>query len=235
MRIPDHVLHAFQLDGQGVAVPAPWGGVRFGKVVVAPASHASVWSGKVRERIAPQLAGVRVSRPVRATDGRLVVGGFAANEFEEGSPAARVDEVVGASLLIDATLNPINPPSQSPAGDVWLEADRAVWAGEDLPGERVVAHLDLLASCLFDGLAAPFVAGFSPSGGARPRGYTAAVVMVDGLLADAVDARIVERWAHIPQIRALVAKALEFRELGFEALGSNMRADLRRVGEIVSA
>ena len=57
MRIPEHVLRAFQLDGEeGVATSDVWdGGVRFGRVVVAPAQDAAVWSAKVRERAESSL------------------------------------------------------------------------------------------------------------------------------------------------------------------------------------
>ena len=105
MRIPEHVLHAFQLDGGGEGTSPAWdGGQRFGRVVVSPATETSVWSAKCREKLAGEVEGVRIARPVRATDGRLVVGGFAANEFAEGETAPRIDEAVGASLLIDAAL-----------------------------------------------------------------------------------------------------------------------------------
>lgn len=234
MRIPEHVLRAFQLDDEeGVATSDVWdGGVRFGRVVVAPAQDAAVWSAKVRERAESSL-GLRFSRAVRATDGRFVVGGFVASEFVEGQPAARVDEVVGASLLIDAALSTNPAPTTEPVEGSWREIDRAVWAGEeqDFGGEYVVADLDLLRRCLFDGYAPPAVAALTPSAELRPRGYTAAIVMVDGLIANAVDARVIDRWAHIPNLRQLLAKAWEFRQL--TTPHSNIGPDFRRVGQIV--
>ena len=231
MRIPEHVLRAFQVDGEGEPTSEAWGsGLRFGRVVIAPAQEDSAWSAKVRERVAPDR-GVRLSRPVRATDGRFVVGGFAATEFAEGAPAARVDEVMSASLLIDAALHSIPAPATEPGEGSWRDYDRAVWAGEDFHGEHVVADLDLLRRCLFDGSAPPFVSALTPSADVRPRGYTAALVMVDGLLADAVDAHVVQRWAHIPHLRALAGKALEFRQLTTPQ--SNIGAEFRRVAQIV--
>ena len=233
IEVPEHVLRAFQLDGEGQATSAAWdNGARFRRVVVAPATPAGVWSAKVRERIAPGVDGVRISRPVRATDGRFVVSGFAANEFVEGAPAARVDEVVAVSLRIDAALAAAGTPNPEPARHVWREMDKAVWAGEEMPVEAVVADLDLLRRCLFDGYAAPAVAALTPSADVRPRGYTAAVVMVDGLLAGAVDDRVVNRWAHIPNLRHLLVKALEFRKL--TAPRSNVVTDFERIASIVS-
>lgn len=238
MVIPEHVLHAFQVEGNGEQTSPAWDdGLRFGRVVVSPATETSVWSAKVREKIAGVVQGVRVARPVRATDGRLVVGGFAANEYAEGKAAARIDEAIGASLLIDAALtsHPTQPPSAARENDPWAKADRAVWAdvGNDPAG--VAANLSMLRHCLFDGMAPPAVSGFVPSAGPRPRGYTAAVVMVDGLLASAVDPGVIRRWAHIPRIDELVRSAYSFREAGQDHLDSNARANLRRVREIVFA
>lgn len=236
MGIPEHVLHAFQLEGEGEETSAAWdSGLRYGRVVVSPASETSVWSAKLREQLAGGTDGVRIARPARATDGRLVVGGFAANEFAAGETAARIDEVVGASLLIDAALNShsAQPPTTARDADAWADADQAVWADEDVEPGGVVANLSMLRHCLFDGMLPPTLTGFVPSVGLRPRGYTAAIVMVDGLLASAVDPGIVRRWAHIPRIDELVGKAYEFRQAGEAHLDSNARANLRRVGDLV--
>lgn len=236
--IPGHVLSAFQLEGRGEPTSAAWGGgLRFGHVVVARANATSAWSGKAREKIAGSLDGMRMSRPVRATDGRLVVGGYAANEFADGAPAARVDEVVAGTLRFDTAVEHLDPPSTVARDDQWAEIDRAVWAGENVAGcaggEPVVAHLDFLASCLFDGTLPPTLAGFTPSVELRPRGYTAALVIVDGLLHRAVDHRILERWSHIPDIRHLTRKALEFRELGLGGQDANLRASIREIADLL--
>lgn len=233
--IPQHVLAAFQLEGAGEPTSPAWdNALRYGRVVVAPASATAAWSGKVRERLAGTVDGLRISRPVRSTDGRLVVGGFAASEFAEGAPAARVDEAVAGALLFDAALERTEPPAAPTQPDAWAEADRHVWAPERWGGEHVVAHLDFLASCLFDASMPPTLAGITPSYEWRPRGYTAALVIVDGLLAGAVDPGVVRRWAHIPHLSELAAKALEFRELAAAGAHSNARANFARVAEIVS-
>lgn len=233
--IPQHVLAAFQLEGVGEPTSPAWdNGLRYGRVVVAPAGTAAAWSGKVRERLAGTVDGLRFSRPVRSTDGRLVVGGFVASEFAEGAPAARVDEAVAGALLFDAALERIEPPAAPTQPDAWAEADRDVWASERWDGEHVVAHLDFLASCLFDGSLPPTLASITPSWEPRPRGFTAALVIVDGLLAGAVDPGVMRRWAHIPHLRELAAKALEFRELAVAGAHSNSRSNFVRVSEIVS-
>lgn len=233
--IPDHVLAAFQLEGQGEPTAPAWGnGLRFGRVVLSPAPAAAVWSAKVREMLAGSAEGLRVSKPVRATDGRLVVGGFAADEFVPGAPAARVDEAIAGALLFDAALAPLDPPAPSEPEDPWAEADRRVWSGEDLGGERTTAHLDFLSCCLFEGSLPPALYAIAPSSEPRPRGYTAALVIVDGLLAGAVDAGVMRRWAHIPRIGELAAKALEFRRLAPGGQESNERSNFNRVAQIVS-
>ena len=93
----------------------------------------------------------------------------------------------------------------------------------------------MLRHCLFDGMLPPTLIGLVPSAGLRPRGYTAAIVIVDGLLASAVDPGVIRRWAHVPRIDELVRRAYEFREAGEAHLESNARANLRRVREIVFA
>lgn len=233
--IPQHVLAAFQLEGTGEPTSTAWdNGRRFGRVVVSPAGPAAAWSGKVRERLAGTLDGLRISRPVRSTDGRLVVGGFVASEFAEGAPAARVDEAVAGALLFDAALERTEPPAAPTRPDAWAEADRHVWASERWGDKHVVAHLDFLASCLFEGSLPPTLAGITPSLEPRPRGFTAALVIVDGLLAGAVDPGVMRRWAHIPHLGELAAKALEFRDLTSAGAESNVRSNFARVSGIVS-
>lgn len=234
--IPGHVLAAFQLEGAGEPTSAPWDyGRRFGSVVVAPASPTAAWSGKVREKLGDSLPGLHVARPVRSTDGRLVVGGFCANEFSPGAPAARVDEAVAGALLLDDALAPFPAPPTSRA-DVWAEAERATWRGfeADSNGQDLVtAHVDFLACCLFSGKDVPVLSALVPSVEPRPRGYTAAQVMVDGLLADAVDARALDRWAHIPDLHFLAERALEYRKITAQATGLNISSRIAWVGELL--
>lgn len=233
-QIPEHVLAAFQVERAGKPVDVAWdGGLRFGRVVISPATPTSSWSSKAREKLATSLDGLRFSRPVRATDGRLVVGGFVANEFAEGTPAARVDEAIAGALLYDAAASQLDPPPSDTPEDPWVAADRSVWGHHTAEGELTVAHLDFLASCLFHGSLPPTLATLAPSGDLRPRGYTAALVIVDGLLAQAVDPGVVRRWAHIPRLPELTRKALEFRELAPGGSDTNMRSNIDRVSDLL--
>ncbi|QPK83720.1 hypothetical protein G7Y29_02655 [Corynebacterium qintianiae] len=212
MIIPQHVLAAFQLDGiVPVSAGAAWDhGARFDRVVVAPATATSAWSAKVRERFTS--TGVRVARPVRATDGRVVVGGFKANDHIMGDVAARADEAIAAALAFDAAMAGVEAPAVERA-DSWAEADRAVWEGVPAASAAGVAHLDFFACCVFSGSLPPALTDIVPSAEARPLGYTAALVLVDALLTDAVDDRVLSRWAHIPDVNSLALRALEYRQI----------------------
>lgn len=235
--IPGHVVAAFQLEGSGSPVGAPWDfGRKFGNIVVAPASATAAWSGKTREKLADSVTGVHVARPVRATDGRLVVGGFCANEFSPGAPAARVDEAMAGALLLDEALAPFTPLSPAARTGMWADAERAAWRDFDVhtaAGGLVTAHMDFLACCLFSDKHAPVLSTLVPSVEPRPRGYTAAQVMVDGLLLRAVDPGVVGRWAHVPDLLALAERALKYREITGEATRANIGSSVGRVRELL--
>ncbi|SDM14680.1 TIGR02569 family protein [Corynebacterium mycetoides] len=235
--IPEHVLAAFQLDGlTPVQVGAPWDhGARFERVVVAPATSTSAWSAKVRERFSSP--GLLVARPVRATDGRVVVGGFKANDFMEGAPAARADEAIAAALAFDTAMADVAPPAVERT-DVWAEADRAAWddwTGSPEQSATGVAHLDFLACCVFSGALPPVLTDIVPSVEPRPLGYTAALALVDALLNNAVDDRVVSRWAHIPDLSSLAGRAVDFREALDDTLPakSNNSANFARVRDLL--
>lgn len=80
-----------------------------------------------------------------------------------------------------------------------------------LPLDRpqTLCHADVLGTTLFSGSRPPAVVDIVPV--ARPAGYSAALVVVDGLLADAVDEGIVARWAHLPDWEQLLLRALLYR------------------------
>lgn len=231
--LPAHVLSAFQLDGtEGEPLGWAWGGgTRFGRAVVSPASAASAWSGKVREKI-DSGAALRVARPVRATDGRLIVGGYTATEFAEGEPRQRIDEAVAAALYFDEAMSPFDPPADY-RGEPRAEADRAMWRDAPSAPGGVVAHLDFLSCLLFAGDGPATLTDIVPSAGLRPRGYTAAIVLVDGLLAGAVDAAVIDRWAHVPSLRDLAQRALDYRVSCVDPAYANMRSKIEWVGSLL--
>jgi uncharacterized protein (TIGR02569 family) len=106
-----------------------------GDVVLSPvADHArAAWSAKVREHLA--VDGLRVARPVRATDGRYVVSGWRADTYVDGAPEPRHDEVVSVSLRLHKATAELERPRflvQPPVApwvdvDVFVAADRAAW------------------------------------------------------------------------------------------------------------
>ncbi|MFD3428053.1 TIGR02569 family protein [Nocardia fluminea] len=133
---PEHVRATFGLREVAPVSLGDWdGGWRMGDVVLSPvADHArAAWSAKVREHLA--VDGLRVARPVRATDGRYVVSGWRADTFVDGAPEPRHDEVVSVSLRLHKATAELERPRflvQPPVApwvdvDVFVAADRAAW------------------------------------------------------------------------------------------------------------
>ena len=107
------------------------------------ADHArAAWSAKVRETL--DVDGLRLAKPVRATDGRYVVSGWRADTFIEGSPEPRYDEVVSVGMRLHMATASLDRPRfllQQPLApfgdvDVFAAADRAAWEVTPLRGMR---------------------------------------------------------------------------------------------------
>ncbi|WP_067659778.1 TIGR02569 family protein [Nocardia harenae] len=133
---PDHVRATFGLQSVTPVSLGDWdGGWLFDDVVLSPvADHArAAWSARVRETLA--VDGVRLARPVRATDGRYVVSGWRADYYLDGVPEPRHDEVVSVSLRLHEATAALERPRflvQPPVApwldvDVFVAADRAAW------------------------------------------------------------------------------------------------------------
>lgn len=238
--VPAHVAAAFQADDRQPAVPlgAAWdNGWRLGTVALSRAvGPHTTWSARVRERL--EVDGLRVVRPVRATDGRFLAAGWRASQFVEGEPGARVDETAAAALRLEAALvaglDDGLPLPESDPEDVFCAADRAAWSTHEprvLAGVEDGLHRDLLLKlraamgplagpavpCHADMLATTVYAPGNPPaltdlvGVMHPRGYTAAQVIVDGLLAGAVDAGVIARFRHVPDLHQLLVRAAAYR------------------------
>lgn len=250
-QLPEFVQSGFHVE-PGIPEPAgpAWDhGWRVSTVVFSRAlsADAAAWSAKTREKL--RIPGLRVARPIRATDGRYVVSGWRASNHIDGEPARRVDEAVHAALRLDDALSELEIPAftREPADDPFTRADRAAWASD--PGKNALAgrlmaamipvdladqvcHGDLLAALIFSGYQAPAVTDLVAV--AHPHGYTAALVMVDGLLRGAVDTGVLDRFSHLPALEQLLLRALCYRVLVHEfhpGPVSNMSADLDRVAE----
>lgn len=235
MTIPGHVLTSFQVDeSQAQPLGPEWGnGVRFGRIVISAAPEHTAWSSKVREKVA--VPGVRVARPVRTTDGRFTVAGYRATDFVEGEPGHRVDEAISAALRFDDSLSGVPAPNHE-RDDLWARADRAAWKGHLPQSKKLqVVHTDFLACCLFSGSLPPALTDVVPADGARPHGYSAALTLIDGLLADAVDDAVLSRWSHVPDLIFMCERALDYREnLNREFGGSsNMGSKIDRVRDLL--
>ncbi len=138
---PEQVLTTFGLtahppiamEGTGVA------GWRVGEVVLTmvPDHARAAWSASARENL--YVEGLRIARPLRASDGRYVVSGWRADTYVAGMPEPRYDEVLAVADRLHAALAGLERPRlllQSPAPpfsdvDVFTAADRAAW--EDVP------------------------------------------------------------------------------------------------------
>ena len=240
--VPAHVVAAFQGE---VGLPEPAGhawdnGWRVGSVVYSRASGvAAGWSAKLRGTL--QIDGVRLARPVRSTDGRFVVAGWKASTWIDGDLSRRVDETVLVALrLADALAEQPAPPEPEQA-DLFVLADHRAWE-ETSPEYRPVAgpmqvgHADLLTCTLYHGSQAPAVTDLVPFSVPRPRGYTAALVIVDGLIAGAVDDGILDRFRHLPDLDQLLLRAVSYRRHVNDLhplSSSNARAHIRRVEDLL--
>lgn len=248
MNPPDeHVLSAFRAapGPPGRTTPQPLGpewdfGFRVGDIVYAQASVVSPWSARVREKL--QVPGARVARPVLSTDGRYVVSGWKASQFIPGAPAKRVDEVAALALRLDAVLANIPAPFSANAerrDDVFAQAERTAFAetGEavcpiDPAIPLVVGHADVLATTVFSGSNAPAILDIVPTESPRPQGFSAALALVDGMVAGAVDDAICDRFAHVPDIDQLLLRAVAYRRHVnnlHPSSKANVRAQIERV------
>lgn len=228
-QLPDHIRDAFQVGvGPAERLGEAWDhGFRVGNTVFSRVINPEIasWSSKVREGLRPE--GVRVVRPIRSTDGRFVVSGWRASVFSTGVISHRVDETVVAALrladgLIDATRPELAPLSLFTRADVRAWDDQSGRIGALLrPIDRPdqVGHADMLATTLFSGAQPPVVTDIVPV--VRPHGFTAALVMVDGLLLGAADEGILRRFSHLPDIEQLLLRAFLYRRNVQELSGNS--------------
>ncbi|GAB3446745.1 TIGR02569 family protein [Actinophytocola sediminis] len=228
---PLHVRAAFgvkEIEPELVEVGPQWRCADLALRPVANPAEASWVAQTLGELHVPDM---RIARPARASDGRWVVGGWAAYRFVDGRPEPRYDEIVSASLrLHHATADLAVPRFLSARNDVFALADR-VAAGTDeatlapgrggrlfdvLTGSRKplslrpqVVHGDLFGNVLFTGAASPGIVDFTAFH--RPAEWAAAVVVVDALAWGGADPGILRRWGHLPEWPQALLHALLFR------------------------
>ena len=133
--LPPHVRTAF---GVAEVEPRPvlWAGRRAwhcGDVLIRPVADNALaaWSAGVLDGL--QVEGLRLAHPVRSSDGRWVVAGWAACRFVPGTLVPRYDATVEASLRLHAaTAGLTRPRLLDDRDDLPTRAAAAAW-GERTP------------------------------------------------------------------------------------------------------
>ena len=248
---PEPVLAAFNAEfhprrTQGELVGPAWdNGIRVGDIVFAEARPWTGWSAKVREKLS--VPGARIARPVLTADGRYTAAGWKATQFVEGQLRGRIDETVQLALRLDDALDVAPLPTMDRLEDVFARAERAAWeeSGEAYSDAELAhlplltAHMDLLGTTIFSGANPPALIDVVPSAAPRPAGWTAAIVMVDGLIAGAVDGDICTRFAAVPGMQQLLLRAVAYRRyvnILYPRSKATVRSNIERVEEaLVSA
>lgn len=235
-RPPAHVVAAFGADAfAGERLPGVSGRVwRHGEIVLRPASDPvlAAWAASVFESL--RVTEMRVARPVRSLDGRWVVGGWRAERFLSGSPAARFADVVSAAFDMDRALQHVTAPRFVLERSDWYGwADRLSWDSDADPGallgdsvssrlwfeiaseratveaRRQVIHGDMFGNVLFAGSAPPAVIDFAPL--ARPAGFAAALVVVDSIAWGGATTSLALDGLGVPYWGQLLRRACLFR------------------------
>lgn len=257
--LPEHVRVAFGVR-ETAPRPVVWAGQRAwhcGDVLLRPVSDnvVAAWSATVLESL--EVEGVRLARPVRSSDGRWVVAGWAASRHLSGSSEPRHDDVVAASLRLHAATSTVLRPrllddrddllSRSAAaafGEVRLDLD-PLSGGElfaDLAAHRrpirltpQVVHGELFGAMLFDRSGVPAVLDLVPFW--RPAEWAAAVVVVDAIAWGGGDDALMDRWSELPEWPQALLRAVLHR-LALHAqhpdAGAASLAGLERVAGLVS-
>lgn len=233
---PAHVLAAF---GAGSIAPVLLAGgsgpaFRSGDIVFKPVENTAEasWIAATFEQL--RVAGIRVARPIRSSDGRWVVAGWSAQRFVSGRPEPRYDDIIRTSLTLHEALAEVpNPRFLRERDDLYSWADRLAWgetvsdrwelidghgarlfaelASTRLPAElpHQVVHGDLFGNVLFAGAAPPAVIDITPYW--RPAVWSAAVIAVDALTWGGAPTDLLSAWSHLPEWRQMLLRALLFR------------------------
>jgi uncharacterized protein (TIGR02569 family) len=174
--------------------------------------------------------GFRVSRPLSARDGSLVVEGWCAWEALVGRHEKRHwAEIIAVGERFHAALaNVPQPAFIAHRTDPWAVSDRVAFG--ELPASefahvkhltRLVSalkpttaraqlvHGDLTGNVLFDAQLPPAVIDFSPYW--RPTAFASAVVVADALVWEGADHRILDTVADIEDFDQYLLRALIYR------------------------
>ena len=231
--LPPHVRQAF---GVSEVEPRPvlWAGRRAwhcGDVLIRPVADNALaaWSAGVLDSL--HVDGLRLARPVRSSDGRWVVAGWAACRFVPGTLVPHYDATVEASLRLHAaTAGLPRPRLLDDRDDLPTRAAAAAWgertpkldprAGgvtfDELAGRRrpveltpQVVHAELFGAVLFDDAGVPALIELVPAW--RPKEWSAAVVVVDAIAWGGADEGLMDRWAHLDAWPQVLLRAVLYR------------------------
>lgn len=206
---------------------------RCGSAVLKPvADHAEAsWLASIFEQI--WVPGVRIARPVRSSDGRWVIAGWAAHRFVSGRTAPRFREVIDVGAALHQALVDVPKPRLLDLrDDLYAWADRISW-GElpvddarlgngvgaaafaalahdrrsiDLPHQLI--HGDLTGNVLFAGSAPPAIIDITPYW--RPTSWATAIVVVDAIAWGGADLELATS-QQTPEWRQILRRALMCR------------------------
>ncbi|THF68771.1 TIGR02569 family protein [Deinococcus sp. Arct2-2] len=231
---PVSVLEAFGLSGR----PEPLAGGqttvwRVGEAVLKPDTHTAQeleWQAQVLGQVSQSH--FRLSRPLRAHSGSLLVEGWSAWTYLTGRhEPGRWTEIVQVSQHFHQALAAVPRPAFLAARtDPWATADRMVWG--ELPLDDFLAapymrrlaqqlrpvhappqliHGDLTGNVLFSEPDAPAVIDFSPYW--RPAGFALAIVVADALVWEGADEGLLEAVRSVPDFPQFFLRALIFRRI----------------------
>ncbi len=231
--LPPHVRTAFGVKDE-IPRPVVWAGRpawHCGDVLIRPVADNAVaaWSAGVLETL--HVDGVRLARPVRSSDGRWIVAGWAASRFVPGTLEPRYDAVVTAAEALHAATARVERPRVLDDRDDLLATSAAAAFGEvrltldpatggslytQLAAYRTpvrlapqVVHPELFGSVLFDDAGAPAIVDLLPCW--RPREWAAAIVVVDALAWGGADDGLLERWSHLAEWPQMTLRAVLYR------------------------
>ena len=193
---------------------------------------AASWLASTSEQL--HVAGVRLARPVRSSDGRWVVSGWGAYRFVTGSHSPRHEDILQTAVALhDALAHVPEPRFLRDRSDLHSWADRLSWGDiEDTEGRigsghgarlfaelaagrrpvdvySQVVHGNLFGNVLFAGNAPPAVVAITPYW--RPAAWAAGVIAVDGLAWGSAPIELLWDWDRWPHWRQLLRRAVLFR------------------------
>jgi uncharacterized protein (TIGR02569 family) len=231
--LPAHVRTAFGVNDVEPR-PVVWAGRRAwhcGDVLVraVPDNVVAAWSAAVLDGL--QVDGVRIARPLRSSDGRWVVGGWAACRVVSGALEPRYDAVVEAATKLHAATADVARPRFLGDRDDLLTRSTAAAFGErrlllnpttggELYAQLIefrrpvrlrpqLVHPELFGAVLFDERGVPAMVDLVPCW--RPAEWAAAVIVVDALAWGGADEGLAQRWAHLHEWPQALLRALLHR------------------------